>query len=242
MNNTQCFRLALSGFLALITFPAQAAIPGLYIGTQIGMGNVSNSGISEQFMSDLIADAFGDTNFSITTFDHATTSGYGFAGRVFMGYQIGYFWGIEGGWRKFSSLPVNATAVGPDFFGAPNEFSASTTGRLSVTAFDLIAKGIIPLPYCFNLYGTLGLAYLQGYSHVTMTGFETIPGPGATFTSTDNNVTSRFYPTFGIGLGYDLKKGIEADLSYSRIQKVGNSTTLGSTDFAGLGLIFHFDV
>ena len=44
---------------------------------------------------------------------------------------------------------------------------------------------------------------------------------------------------FGAGVSYDINKNVVADVSWMRIQAVGN-TALNSTDTAMLGLSYHF--
>ncbi len=229
-------RVIILSFSALITLNANAALPGIYLGGQAGWGYVNDSGISQQDMGDLITSALNYSNFTINTIS-GTTSGGGLAGRVFGGYQFGCNLAVEFGWTKFNSLPVKATASGNDLQTGDN-FVASTSGTLKVDAFDLVAKGIMPLRYGFNVYGKLGMAYLESKSNASAV----VTEPSLTNASASNmDNTNRFFPTFGIGIALDVRPDIEWDLSYNRIQKIGHSEELGSTDFISLGLLFHFD-
>jgi hypothetical protein len=222
----------------LVAMNTYAALPGLYLGGQVGWGNVTDSGISRQEMGDLIESAIGNDNYTIHTFN-GTTSGTGLAGRVYIGYQIGCFFAAELGWTKFNSLPIAATARAVDENnGAP--IFVSTSGTLKVSAFDFVGKGIVPLPYHFNVYGKLGIGYVEGRSNSSV--FFNDNGVFKTSTSeSGGDITRRFFPTFGLGVAYDFRPDIEVDLSWNRIQKIGNSQELGSTDFFSLGLAFHFD-
>ncbi len=224
-----------------------AAYPGLYLGGQAGWGNVSDTGISQQDMGDLITTSIDTGNFTIQSFN-GTNNGNGLAGRVFIGYQYGCLAAAEFGWTKFNSLPVKANATLFDH-KANLPGSASASGTMHISAFDFVGKGIVPLPYNFNVYGKLGLAYLQAWSNASAAVTERLvvappPGSATTNSSTGNigdDITSRFFPTFGVGLAYDVRPDIEFDLSYNRIQKIGSSPELGSTDFISLGIALHFD-
>lgn len=65
------------------------------------------------------------------------------------------------------------------------------------------------------------------------------PG-GFTAAGEESDTNTSVFPTFGIGVSYDFRPDISADLSYNRVQKVGNSDQLGSLDFVALGLGFYF--
>lgn len=211
-----------------------AAQPGLYLGGQMGWGNVTDSGISRGDMSQMINQALGNGNFSVTNFN-GSTSDSGFTWRVFGGYQIGYHWAAEMGWTVFPRLPIDATASGEDYnTGLP--YQAGSNGTLKIAAFDLVGKYIYLLPCNFNLYGKLGFAYLTGWSNMSVNVSET----GLSAASEEDDGTNRLYPTGGIGIGYDFRPDISMDLSYSRIQKVGNSAQLGSMNMVMLAMALHF--
>ncbi|VVC76560.1 hypothetical protein AQUSIP_18760 [Aquicella siphonis] len=224
----------MSGALLMSGTQSHAAQPGLYLGGQLGWGNVTESGVSRGDMGQMINEALGYGNFTVTNFK-GTTDETGFAWRVFGGYQIGYHWAAEIGWTLFPRLPIDAYASGDDHTtGLP--YQAGTSGTFKTSAFDLVGKYIYPLPCCFNLYGKLGLAYLTGRSNMSVNVSET----GLVATADDSDITNRLYPTGGIGLGYDFRPDISMDLSYTRIQRVGNSHQLGSMDLVLLAMALHF--
>jgi len=222
---------------ALVAINSYAAWPGIYLGGQVGWGNVNETGISRQDMGDLINSAISSDNFTFRSFN-GTTNGNGLAGRVFTGYQFGCFGALEFGWTKFNNLPVNATANVLDH-NTSSTALASSSGTIKVDAFDLVGKAIIPLRYHFNAYGKLGLAYLEGRSNASVTVREN--GNKSASDNANSDITGRFFPTFGLGIAYDFRPDIEMDLSWSRIQKMGDSQEIGSADFISLGLAFHFD-
>lgn len=233
-----CKHVSGMAVLSLISFiicaNSYAAQPGLYLGAQLGWANVSQTGISSADMGNMIGNAIGNGNFTVTSFN-GTTSGNGLGWRVFGGYQLGYNWAAEIGWAVYPNLPIPATATGIDHnTGLP--FTVSTSGTYKTAAFDLVGKYIVPLRCNFNVFGKLGLAFVVGRSNE---GAE-ISEVDFSESANDNDTVNRLFPTFGIGVGYDFRPDISADLSYNRIQKVGNSDQLGSIDFISLGMALHF--
>jgi OmpA-OmpF porin, OOP family len=144
----------------------------------------------------------------------------GIAGRLFAGFQINPNFAVEAGYTKFSDATDKVSGSGVD---------AKMT--LEAQAIDVSAKGIIPLQNGFSIYGKLGGAYLYEKADVKITAF------GETDKAHESE--NQFYPTFGLGVNYDINKNVSTDLSWTRIQKVGNKD-LESTDFFGLGLAYHF--
>jgi OmpA-OmpF porin, OOP family len=219
---------------------AYAAQPGLYLGAQGGWANLNQMGISSADMDTLISNAIFINNFTRTSFN-GTTSGNGAGWRVFGGYQLGYNWAAEIGWAVYPNLPINATAAGVhNLTGDP--FHVATSGTFQTSVFDLVGKYIRPLPCNFNIYGKLGLALVVGRSNEQAQVITSDILDGFTFSefASESDKTSRLFPTFGIGVGYDFRPDISADVSYNRIQKVGSSEELGSIDFFSLSLGFHF--
>jgi|SRR5579885_427828 hypothetical protein len=233
--------IAILCFTALITcVNTHAAQPGLYLGVQGGWANLNHMGISSADMDSLIADAIGNGNFTRSAFT-GTTSGNGAGWRVFGGFQMGYNWAAEIGWAVYPNLPIRAAAAGVHN-DTGNPFRVSTSGTFKTSVFDLSGKYIRPLPCNFNIYGKLGLAYVEGRSHeqAQVTTTDILGRFTISQYSTDDDWTDRLFPTFGIGVGYDFRPDISADVSYNRIQRVGNPEELGSIDFISLALAFHF--
>jgi hypothetical protein len=219
---------------ASCTFAAQ---PGLYLGGQVGWGTVHNSGISEGDMGHMIDEALGNGAFTITSFN-GTTSDSGFAWRVFGGYQIGYNWALEVGWAQFPDLPIKANATGIDNVAGLPFVVNTSSGIFKTTAFDLVGKYIYPFP-CFcrmNVYGKLGVAYVNGRTTPVMA----VTEDGVIEAGEDVIISDRVFPTASIGLSFDFRPDISADLSYTRIQKVGESGQLGSIDTLLLAMALHF--
>lgn len=230
-------KIKLIGIMATVcamSISANAAQPGLYLGGQMGWGNVTDSGLSSGEMSATIGNALGHGNFTLSSF-HGQHSESGFAWRVFGGYQIGYNWALEIGWSEFPRLPVDAYANGFDNF-AGQPYFAQTSGTMKVSAFDFVGKYIYPFACHMNVYGKLGLAYVDGHFNYSVT----VQEPALEATAPDDTITDRVYPTAGIGVSYDFRPDISMDLSYSRIQKVGDSEQLGSMNLVLLAMALHF--
>lgn len=235
--------MRLSGLISLAivslisTTSIHAARPGLYLGGQLGWGNVHDVGISDGDMGIMISNAFEYGNFSLNSFS-GLNSGSGFAWRAFGGYQIGYNWAIEIGWAQFNNVAVNASATGFDNVAVLPFTVGTSSGIFKTTVFDAVGKYIYVFPwFCkMNVYGKLGVAFLTGRTDPVMS----VNEAGTISLGEDLIITNRFFPTASIGLSYDFRNDISADLSYTRIQKIGYSEHMGSIDEVFLGMMLHF--
>ncbi len=210
---------------------AHAAAPGFYLGGQVGWGDVHQSGISA---SDLANDFYLPfASFSSSSKDT------GIAGRAFVGYQFNPYFATEFGYTQFSNMTTRASGVSvttPTF--APfTVIGINASGKVKTHAFDLVGKGILPLSNGFSLYAKAGAALITSQASESET--LTIMGLPGTIASA-SQTTNKIYPTFGAGVSYDITSHLVTDLSYNRIQKVGSSDAVASTDFVGLGLAYHF--
>lgn len=217
------------------TGQTMAAIPGAYFGVQLGWGQVHNAGISQSDANQLLNDTLGVGNYVVNSFSSDATAN-GVAGRVFAGYQVTCNWALELGWAKFTNAPVHANLTATQITPFTTPSTVIAPGSIATDAFDLNVKGIIPLPYHFNVYGKLGYAYLEARSQETLT----TNALGVINSSQYKDIKHRYYPEFGVGAAYDLRPDFTMDLSYTRIQKTGGDTQLGSTDMVALGVIWDF--
>lgn len=205
--------------IAIFGASAQAAISsGPYVGGQIGWGDIH--------LND--DDAPRGVKIDDT----------GLAGRVYGGYLINQYFGIEAGYTKFSNSSAKSSstiAIGDDVV------DFNTKVNVKTYAVDLVGKAILPLPHCFNVYGKLGVAYLheKGTATISATDLDT----GVTESISNGVSAHSYYPTFGLGVGYEVNQNIVADVAWNRIQKVGSNSSnsdLSSTDFIGVGLNYNF--
>ena len=221
--------------LSLISFTAQAALPGPYFGLQVGWGD-SQGGISQQDMNSIIQDALGVpyNAFTITSYSTGARS-QGVAGRIYIGYQFNCFAAAEFGWAKYPNVPIHAQASGTDLSLA-SAYIANGTGSIQIDAFDLVGKAILPFRDVFSVYAKAGAAYIEHRGNEQ--GIVLVAGEqenGANY-----SINQRFFPTFGLGLSYDFTPHFLADLSWMRIQQIGHPLDIGSTDLVVFGLSYHF--
>ena len=102
------------------------------------------------------------------------------------------------------------------------------------SAFDLTAKGILPVTTKLSLYGKLGIAYLRPNSQGSLI----IINPP--YNGTTNSYSKTLEPTFGLGVSYALKPNVPVEFSWNRIQKIGGSNHAPSSDFYSLGVSYYF--
>lgn len=153
-----------------------------------------------------------------------TLNGSGIAGNLFAGYQFNSYFATELGWTTFHN--VNKTY----------NMGFSTAGTtVKTNAVDLVGKVILPVTSKLDLYGKLGVAYvMQNYDVSFNDRIERGMGYAISFNE------YAWLPTFGIGESYHFTPKLAMDVSYNRIQRVGN-TTIGSSDFLGVGLTYSFN-
>jgi OOP family OmpA-OmpF porin len=146
----------------------------------------------------------------------------GVSGRVFAGLTFTPNLGLEAGFTKFTDVNYSA-----------NNNIISEKLKIQSYAVDMVGKVTLPLENNFSLFGKVGGAYLNENASATITNIST--GASASGNATHDAIL----PTFGAGLGYNINKNVTADVSWMRIQKVGN-TNLNSTDTAMFNLSYHF--
>ena len=202
---------------------------GFYAGVGLGWGMVDQNGITHNDMNTIATDALGTTSFSVTN-NHTSNDNNGFAGRLFAGYQIDCHWSAELGWSKFSNINTKGTITG---LVSTQPYTINASGDISTNAIDLVAKGTMPLPNNFSFFGKLGGAYI--WENFDVKGNGTIDSVTA-ISARKNKDENNFWPTFGLGFGYDFAPNMAANLEWNRIQKVGSSD-LNSTDLVTVGLV-----
>jgi len=211
---------------------ASATGIGAYVGGQLGDGFTHQGGISISDMNRDLGALMAVSNNHILS---NTARDSGLAGRLFGGYQFSPNWAAELGYTKFSNATADrvfsSTSTTTPLH--PNIDSHST---IKTYAVDLVGKGILPLPHNFSLYGKLGVAYLSEIEN--QTGSTTISGVSSV--ATFHNSEHKIYPTYGVGVSYDVTQNIATDLSWTRIQRVNGDRYLSNTDLLGLGLSYHF--
>lgn len=128
------YHTLIAGIIAAFGFThnAFAALPGFYLGAQVGDG-FTHYGVND-----------------INTIRSASSvSSEGIAGRVYGGYQFTPNWGGELGYLQFSNIK---------FY---NINGGTASNQIKQSAVDLFVKGTYPLPRCFSVNGKLGVALVS---------------------------------------------------------------------------------
>lgn len=209
--------VAAVGFLTVVAHSAFAAQPNAYIGGQLGYGNNHTQ-----------------------IYDHEAE---GLAGRIFAGYQFNTNFAAELGWAKYhtTSGSDNYTySYGSTVDAGFGVATVSSRASLKTNVVDLTAKGIVPVSTDVSVYGKLGAAYViqdekfRG-SYIARENGVVVNS----FSYSASGTTKKLLPTATVGVNYDLSPNVSADVFYTRIQALNNSS-IQSTDFVGAGLAYHF--
>jgi len=130
---------------------------------------------------------------------------------------------------------VNAELSALEKYGYDIPLNISSRVTVKTDAFDVVGKGILPLTDNFSLFGKLGFAFLYSEGHLNLS-LDTPLGSANIYADPSVNVV---YPTFGLGINYDITKNVSAEFVWTRIQKV-NPCRFPSIDFVGFGWAYHF--
>ena len=201
---------------------ANAAAPGVYITGQVGYAN-THMGNKTDFSGFVDHPASKDKNISNN----------GLAGRVALGYQFNQNFAVEAGYLQLGEKKVNVGAI-------PVTPSSLSEGKLKLqqNAIDLVGKGIIPVANNINVYGKLGVAYVN----TRIQGILQTPGqPTITADLNDkaNVAKHKWAPEAAVGVSYDITPNMSLDTSWTHIQPLGNDKP-GNIDFVAVGLGYNF--
>lgn len=206
--------------LSTVTNLTYAAHPGYYVGAGLGPSKLETS--KQDLFSDIDAKSVSNSR---------NLGGLG--GRVFAGYNLNQYFGLEAGYARYARSKYNSSATGS------NGESASASLDYSLYAFDLVGKGYLPLGETgFNAYALGGLARVSNTVDANVTvNKDTILKTSPT--------TGKFRPKYGIGISYDVPHSpITTNLEFSRIQGMGNVKTniraIPSADMVTLNVSYNF--
>ena len=203
--------LLVVGSILGVTQNVQAEMPGFYAGAQLGYAN------SHIHTTNLVTVNNGTSPVPLPGINNILLT-Y----RLSFGYQFDRYWAMEFGYRHFSNADMSI---------GTNNYIANASSKSS--AFDLTAKGILPVTTKVALYAKLGLAYLRPNAQG---GLITI----APYNGTTHSYSKTLEPTFGLGISYALKPNVPVEFSWNRIQKMGGSNHAPSSDFYSLGVSYYF--
>lgn len=209
--------LCLTGFANA----ANAAIPGYYVGAGVGATKLETP-------SQFTFDTLKGTNIK------GSRQQGGIGGRIFAGYNVNNYFGLEAGYARYARSKFNSrglTAVG----------TGSTTIDNSLHAFDLVGKAYLPLGGIsgFNAYALGGVARTTStVDYSQKLAAKTVLNQSAT--------ASKFRPIYGLGVSYDVPRSpVTTNLEFSRIQGYGNSKSnpkaIPNADMMTLNIAYKFD-
>ena len=191
---------------------AHAATPGSYLGLGLGWTRLATSDV-------LVGDS--------TTRD---TGGLG--GRVFGGYAINQYFGIETGYSRYAHSLYKAS-------GNDEGISFNDSLEYKLTAIDVVGKVSFPLAETgFNVYALAGLARV--HQDIIVKSTDNADNSQMRVTAS----TYRIRPVYGIGTSYDINSNVTAGLELTRIQGVGNlqtsSKAIPHATMATFNISYHF--
>ncbi|EKD72186.1 MAG: OmpA-like protein transmembrane protein [uncultured bacterium] len=192
MNNMTKISAAIISSIALVGL-THAVTPGAYVGAGLGASKLQTPSLS------------------VTSATSTSTSRGGLGGRLFAGYNVNKYFGVEGGYATYAPSTYKGT-------------TATSTGKLkySLDAINLVGKGYLPLADTgFNAYVLGGVAAVR--SKVRLSGTDVFDGV-ANVSKTNHALR----PTYGAGVSYDFAQHVSTNLELSHIQGKGNVRTSNS--------------
>jgi hypothetical protein len=190
----------------------------------------------------------------------------GIGGRIYAGYQFTPYFALEGGYTQYGKTTFNATTTATSYqtsiesdSGGPfmpgQSISKNSTlyysGEVTEHAFDLVAKGTLPLPLGIGLYVKAGAAYISAAHTInSRPGLKqqqvySDDGDVITTNTTINNSDTvytksyqAFRPVGGIGINYTLPHtDFSIDASYTRVFSSG---AIPHASLLALGIEYKF--
>ncbi len=242
------FRLTLTGVAAIgaVNLAHAATVTGPYIGGQLGWG-ATHAGLNDLPGKPSVNAIVNDINDPNTQWfnysaSHSSSTG-GLVGRIFVGYQFNPNWAAELGYIKFKDEHFKGSYIGSGVNTSHVDdwvdVNYAYKGVVKEHAVDLVGKGILPLENGFDLYGKLGIAYVQQTAARTEAPADSSTYTGEPYPGKRTVDTNKLLPEFGVGVSYDITPNVPVDLSWTHIQKT--SGTIESADFVSLGLAYKFN-
>lgn len=183
--------------------PLYAVAEGMYLGLQ---GGPSTNDSPEQQV------AAASPPYAPVATTIAKPKSNQFASRIYIGYQIGRYAGVEGGFTFYSPIQYTSN-LEPE-----NEL------RSRVRDIDVMGKGILPFGP-FNAFVKAGVAA----TYITLAGGFNSDGK--------NKYEAKARPVFGLGAAYDLSQNWVVDVTWTRLMAGGQVKNL---DALMLGFSYHF--
>jgi opacity protein-like surface antigen len=205
--------------LALIAGSANAATQGGYAGAGLGYSRLQTP------------DTFLQTNNAVQVVDQIRQRG-GLGGRVFGGYNLNEYVGVEAGFSQYVKSKYNSQLESSGFnFAGYNEYTMS--------AVDLVGKAYLPLGNTgLNAYALGGAALVHSKARAN------VSWEGIILNSASSR-QNKLRPKFGLGASYAIPATkLTTSVEWSRIQGKGNLKNdiraIPNADMATLNISYNF--
>jgi OOP family OmpA-OmpF porin len=145
-----------------------------------------------------LAGSIGQSDFGSAT--GATSSDqHGTAFKLQLGYQFNPNWAIEGGYVNLGKATYN-------------EAPPNGTLQVKASGWNIGAVGTVPLNDKFSLFGKFGI----------------IDGKVEANDATGSGSATKWRPTYGFGVKYDVSKTLGILAEYEHFDKLGDNNTSGT--------------
>lgn len=179
---------------------ANAATPGAYAG--IGLGG-----------SKINADSTSLFKNNTDTTGTASSQNGGLGGKLFGGYNVNQYFGLEANYAAYARTTNKANVAG-------NSASAQYTMRTA----SLVGKAYLPIQE-FNLYALGGAAEVYSTVNYNNKSHGAITLNNNLALKNGSTTTRQLRPVYGVGASYDVTSHVNTGLEFSHIQGSGNTNT-----------------
>jgi hypothetical protein len=227
MKKTAKICVAVLSLSALTSMSAFAATPGAYLGLGLGYGK-QNTPSSKKIATPQIK----QTN----------TQG-GIAGRVFAGYNINKYFGVEGSLVKLSNATYQSRGHNVPFDGSNYNSNASLTYKMA--ALDLVGKAYLPIQDSgVNLYALGGAAIVRATTEASLH-IKNVTANQVIANGSSSKTQTTVRPVLGAGVSYDipntqLTTGVEYSHTFGKGNVKTSTSAIPSTDLVTVNLAYNF--
>jgi OOP family OmpA-OmpF porin len=208
--------LGLAAVAAFSATPVLALVPtsGWYGGASVGRSatTIDNDRIS----SGLRAQGLG----AVSIDDRDRGTGY----KLFGGYQLSPYVGIEGGYFDLGKTGYTATTVP----------SGTLNGDMRLKGLNLDLVGTLPLAGRLSALGRVGVTTIRASDNFSATGAVAMPYANASPSQRSTNLK------VGLGLMYDITDSLAVRAEAERYRLKDGVGNRGHADLYSVGLIYRF--
>lgn len=210
-------KIALFCFAMIMFSNVFAVTPGAYMGAGIGSSRIETP---DDYLFDV--DAIGG---------ETTKEIGGTGGKVFVGYNLNRFFGIE----------LNYADYARSFYSA-KWGDVESSVKYSMSAASLVGKSYLPLGRSgLSFYALAGGAQVFNKVQYQDGG---IPLIGTPVDISGTTSTYKLRPVFGTGITYDFNQRVSSGLEYTHIQGEGDvkvdASAIADADMVAVTFAYHF--